>query len=212
MAIFGFESDVALFIAIVGISFWHWGMETSASSKKNRKWYKAGRKHVWITPPGWVFGVMWFAIYIFEVTAMYRYVINQFPAALGNHMDSVVILYVVSSLLSRLWAAAFFHYKRVILSFVIVLLVFIMNVAITGIMIADEEVISYALMIIKCIWLLFATILSAWWIYVSKTNRSELTSWEMNDDSDVSDDDVSGSRKQKPGTVTTRVGRNAGGR
>jgi len=185
MAILQSLDQVALIIALVlGI----FRFEFNSFSKKTKDWYRAGSKLVKVSPPSWLFSVVWPILYILEITAMFRYIVNRSPFP-GTHLDSVVFLFLVQAILCIMWYPLFFQRKRVIFSAIVILFIMGSQLACLAIMGADEEWTSFALMLILFLWCMFAGILNFYWIYVVRVYRDELSQYYSDSEEEIYDED-----------------------
>jgi tryptophan-rich sensory protein len=200
MAILVGTDETALMIALVfGLFASILGLFHSFS-RDTRAWYLAGSKLVKISPPQWLFFIAWPIMYVLEVAAMYRYVVHQssFP---GTHYDSVVLLFLVQAVLCFFWHPLFFQHKRVYFTGIVIIVVLIAQLGCLGIMGADEEWVSFALMLIVFFWCLYLGILNFYWVHIVRTHKTELSKYDENCD-EYWEEDIIDSRR---GRTTKKV-------
>lgn len=186
---------IALILGIFRIDFHPFSRSTKA-------WYNAGSKHVKMSPPTWLFSIVWPILYILEITAMYRYIIHQAPFP-GTHFDSVVFLFLVQAILCIMWYPTFFELKRVWMAGIFILLILVAQLACLSVMAVDGEWLSFGLMMILFCWCIFAGILNFYWVHVVRTHKEELSQYDS-DNEEYYDDDEN-RRERRPANKKTVV-------
>jgi tryptophan-rich sensory protein len=78
--------------------------------KKNSEWYKCIRPK--ITPPEWIFGLIWTFIYILLFFA--------FANILETKNYFIISLFIINLILQVLWTCTFFNVKRLDAAFLII--------------------------------------------------------------------------------------------
>lgn len=130
--------------------------------KYDRKWYDKLKKSS-LTPPSWIFGVVWPILYVLIISSGILYIMNK-PKI--TYTDKGIILFVVQFLLNLSWSPLFFTYRQICLSlFIIVCLVILVFLTIKEFY-KTSKVASY-LLVPYFIWISFATYLN---FYVCNNN------------------------------------------
>ncbi len=108
-----------------------------------------------LSPPGWLFGVVWPVLYLLMGIA--AYLIYQVP--LSQERRQAITLYWVQMFVNFLWPIAFFRFERYGLS-VAVILILVVLVAMTTLRFWKLNKTAGYLMLPYLFWLLFATYLN----------------------------------------------------
>ena len=103
-------------------------------------------------PPGWIFGVVWFVIYVLIGIAAYRIFMIRDQ---GIDIGSALFFYLVQLLLNFLWSFIFFSFRLYGLAFIELIILFIF-VFITFIKFIKLDKIAGLLFIPYLFWLVFA--------------------------------------------------------
>jgi tryptophan-rich sensory protein len=129
-----------MFIAITGSFF----------SAKNTKgpWYDCMKSS--ITPPGYIFGIVWTILYIILIIVYAKILLEK------NKVLITVI--TINLLLNILWCYIYFTLKKPIAAYVVLVAILISNIYIL-INIKNKAV--FAMFIPYVLWILFAFILSS---------------------------------------------------
>ena len=190
MAILGSLDQIALMIALVLGVF---RIDFHSFSKRTKAWYIAGSMYVKISPPTWLFYIVWPIMYILEIAAIFTYVVNQSPTP-GQHLDSVVFLFLVQVLLCSWWHPIFFKYKRVGFAGLLITLILVAQMGCLGIMGTDEEWVSFGLMFALFAWCFFAAILNFSWVYVVRSHKEELDQYDSDGEELYESEDNTGTQ------------------
>lgn len=181
--------QVALMIALVlGIL----RTEPRALSHVNKCWYDAGSAYIPISPPTWLFSIVWPILYILEIIAMFRYVVHISPTP-GTHLDTVVILFLIQVILCVWWYPLFFDLRRVKMAAMVILLILMSQLVCLSIMAVDDEWVSFALMLVLFLWCIFAGILNFYWVWVVVKHKEELEKFDEYEEIEPMSTEPSGS-------------------
>lgn len=128
-------------------------------------WYESLKKSP-LTPPPWVFSVVWPILYILMMLSLVLY-ITTFTKTLGNTqyritktlLSTGVIFFLLQLLFNIAWSPVFFQYRQICFSILIItmLLFFLM---LTMIEFHKVNILSFYLLIPYFIWSLFALYLN----------------------------------------------------
>lgn len=108
-----------------------------------------------LSPPGWLFGIIWSILYLLMGIA--AYIIYQSPETLGR--NKAITLYWVQLFVNFLWPIVFFRFEWYWISVVIILLLDVL-VLVTTIWFYKINKVAGYLMIPYLLWILFATYLN----------------------------------------------------
>lgn len=108
-----------------------------------------------LSPPGWLFGIVWPVLYL--LMAIAAYIIYQTPKTAER--SKALVLYWVQLLVNFLWPIVFFRFERYWASVAIILLLDVL-VLMTTIWFYNIKKIAGYLMIPYLLWILFATYLN----------------------------------------------------
>ncbi len=108
-----------------------------------------------LSPPGWLFGVIWPILYLLMGIA--AYIIYQSPETLDR--KKAITLYWVQLLVNFLWPIVFFRFEWYWISVVVILLLDIL-VLMTTIWFCKIKKVAGYLMMPYLLWVLFATYLN----------------------------------------------------
>lgn len=128
----------------------------------NKKWYNNLNKS-YLTPPGWVFSVVWSILYTLLIISFYLVWKDNKCYPYCNALN----YFFVQLLLNLSWTTIFFKYKRIKISFLILILIFLLT-CITFYKFYNINRISGYLLIPYLIWLLLATYLNVYIIFKNK--------------------------------------------
>jgi benzodiazapine receptor len=121
----------------------------------DKKWYDKLKKSS-LTPPSWIFGVVWPILYVLIIASGIIYVMQK-PKI--TYTDKGLLLFVAQFLLNLSWSPLFFTYKQICFSlFVIVCLVILVFLTIQEFY-KTSKMASYLLMP-YFLWISFATYLN----------------------------------------------------
>jgi tryptophan-rich sensory protein len=114
-----------------------------------------------ITPPNWVFPIIWTVLYIFIAFAMYYSITS--PKAGIKERRVVILAFMSNLLLNFLWTPLFFYIKNPIIALIDLIFLWI---SIITIMLFTRKIskITFYLMIPYLLWVSFAGILNALFI------------------------------------------------
>lgn len=156
--------DWALGIALSALLFFPMG--SSGMDRESRGFYKDIRQNygIPIMPPAWLFGPVWFALYIFMSTAITLWSNKAVSDQTGWIWWAVWITAMANFFFNKIWTLLFFGNQRTKLAAVDAVLIFLSAVLVL-IFICLESSIAIASVVLWSIyvaWTLFAMILSIW--------------------------------------------------
>lgn len=128
----------------------------------NKKWYNNLNKST-LTPPGWVFSVVWSILYTLLIISFYFVWKDNKCYPYCNELN----YFLIQLLLNFSWTTIFFKYKKIKLSFIILILIFLLT-CITFYKFYNINIVSSYLLIPYLIWLIFAIYLNAYIIFKNK--------------------------------------------
>jgi tryptophan-rich sensory protein len=151
-------------IPIVGLSAVIGSAATWAATKSDG-WYKDINKSN-LTPPNWVFGVVWVVLYILIIIAWIRSTIYS-----PNYDTYFIItwLFVTNIILTMIWSILFFSVRNFVAALAILLMTIVTGAIL--IYVIQFDIISFVFIVIYVLWLLYAFILN---YYVAIHNRSTM--------------------------------------
>lgn len=128
----------------------------------NKKWYQKLNKSPY-TPPGWVFSIVWLLLYSFLILSFYLIWKNKkcYP-----YCDSLNF-FLLQLMLNLSWTTFFFRYKKVKLSFLLLIIIFVLSF-ITFYKFSKINILASYLLIPYLLWLLFAMYLNMYIIFKNK--------------------------------------------
>ncbi len=129
----------------------------------DKKWYNKLHKSS-LTPPSWVFGVVWPILYILIIASFVVY-IRQKPKI--SYTDKGVILFMCQLILNLIWSPLFFNLRRICLS-LIVIVSLVIFVLLTAKEFYKTSPLSSYLLLPYIIWITFATYLN---YYICVNNK-----------------------------------------
>ena len=127
----------------------------------NKKWYNNINKSPY-TPPGWFFSLVWSVLYLLMIISFYLIWSNSkcFPYC------NILNLFILQLILNLSWTTIFFKYKKIRLSLVITICIFILTLIVCIKFYKINQTASY-LLIPYLLWLLVAMYLN---IYIIINN------------------------------------------
>ena len=127
----------------------------------NKKWYNNINKSPY-TPPGWFFSLVWSVLYLLMIISFYLIWSNSkcFPYC------NILNLFILQLILNLSWTTIFFKYKKIRLSLVITICIFILTLIVSIKFYKINQTASY-LLIPYLLWLLVAMYLN---IYIIINN------------------------------------------
>jgi len=128
----------------------------SFATTPNIPWYETLAKPP-LTPPNWVFGPAWTALYILMAYAFYR-VLRLAPGTTGRR--GAIFMFFAQLVLNAAWSFAFFHARSPLLGLVVILPMAALLVATIVLFWRLDRVAGYALAP-TAFWVAFATYLNA---------------------------------------------------
>ena len=124
---------------------------------KPDKWYEKLNKST-LTPPGYVFGIAWFILYLLIGTAYF--------IALKDKPFECWVFPIIHLLINFSYSIVLFRLHEIFLSYLIVLITLLTAIALTyKFYYYDKTKIAYKLMIPYLLWLLFANFLGFYVYY-----------------------------------------------
>lgn len=129
-------------------------------NNNNREWYENLNKSS-LTPPSYVFGIVWPILYIMIIASGIVYFIQ--PQT--NLFITAIIVYVIQWLLNIAWSPLFFKYRQITVSFIIILSLLVI-IGINMYVFGETSNLSASLMLPYFIWVSFASYLNGYiWYY-----------------------------------------------
>ena len=127
----------------------------------NKKWYNNINKSPY-TPPGWFFSLVWSVLYLLMIISFYLIWSNSkcFPYC------NILNLFILQLILNLSWTTIFFKYKKIRLSLIITICIFILTLIVSIKFYKINQTASY-LLIPYLLWLLVAMYLN---IYIIINN------------------------------------------
>lgn len=151
--------NVELFLSFIGpVFFLGFGAANLGDSRKRASSYEELRKGVKIAPPSWLFGVVWFVLYVLMSIAGYLVRHEGGMYVSGVNQASLIYFWVLQVLLA-IWSIVFFGFEQRVLGTIIVLVDLVLSI-IVGVLFLDVSTWSAVMMFIVSAWILFAFFLS----------------------------------------------------
>lgn len=147
-----------------------WFEVSQVSVDEFRGYYEKHRSKIWPSFPGPVFGIVWFAIKVMIVLAMFFYI-------RGNASVSVSIftLWVVNEVLRKYWTYFFMDMKQTALAFFVCLGILGTGLGVLILLGLGGHWLPFGLLVFYNVWVALACILNLqWWNRVAvRKNKSE---------------------------------------
>ncbi|GAA4817863.1 hypothetical protein GCM10023232_12950 [Sphingosinicella ginsenosidimutans] len=125
-----------------------------SGSSADNSWYMALRKPP-LTPPGWVFGVVWTCLYILLGLAF-----AMLLHARGAHKRGrLIVLFVVGLLLNFAWSPLFFRFHEVTAALVVIAAMIVITIVLAHRLWTIRKL-AAAMMLVYLAWLMFAAALN----------------------------------------------------
>jgi tryptophan-rich sensory protein len=121
------------------------------SKSTNSEWYKCIKPRA-LTPPNYVFPIVWTVLYILLVLA--------FANALKLKYKPIIILFILLFILHIVWCYFYFFKKNISSAAIIIVFLIIVNIAIVGLAIYKNQNHLANLLIPHLLWIAFACILN----------------------------------------------------
>lgn len=117
------------------------------------------------TPPPWIFGPVWFILYLFMSVTIGLWVDSRIGAEGSAAYTATWILIVLNYIFNKSWQPIFFDYRQPVLAAIDAFLIFATAVAVFALLFVEGhasagEITAYILWGIYMLWTLFAFILS----------------------------------------------------
>lgn len=128
---------------------WQWYYSTDT-----RGWYAKISAKVPLTPPGWLFGVVWPILYVLITAAAVVYFSSSSPTV------QVFVVFVVNILLNKAWSAVFFGMKRLLLGAFVIAAMIGTEIAVLSLWVVEDAWISFGLYLPYVVWTVFALYLN----------------------------------------------------
>lgn len=119
--------------------------------------YQKIRHRVWGTPPGWVFGLVWFVLYMLMSLAIWFF---WRDTRVNGVWDAAWIIYVVNVFLNKIWTPIFFNARLMGLAALDAVLVLLTAIAVLVLFAVNGRWVSFVLYISYVVWLFYAVYLS----------------------------------------------------
>ncbi len=128
-----------------------------ATSQSVRTWYLELNKPP-ITPPSWLFGPVWTALFILMGIAFY--LVWQKGAGVEG-VKTAMIIFIIQLVLNILWSFSFFALRSPVLGFVNIIILWVLILATIILFVRITPVAGY-LLIPYILWVSFASVLNGW--------------------------------------------------
>lgn len=128
-------------------------------NENNRDWYEHLNKSN-LTPPNYVFGIVWPVLYILIIVSGIIYFINSSP----EWFSTALTLYIIQWLLNLSWSPLFFKFKAILPSFVVIILLTIL-IGITIYIFSITNTLSALLLVPYLLWVSFASYLNGYILF-----------------------------------------------
>lgn len=142
---------IVIFTSLIG-SFY-----TSKDTKTD--WYTCIKPS--ITPPNYIFPIVWTILYI-----MIRYALFQ---SLELKTHKITILYILTLILNVLWTYTYFYKKRITIAFYIILTLVILGYSILYLTYSNNQV--FMRLVPYVLWITFASLLN--YLSIDKVNKCD---------------------------------------
>jgi len=124
-------------------------------------WYSTLAKP-WFTPPNWVFGLVWIALYALMGIAVY--LVYEQKVKNKKLKNFALTLFAVQLILNALWSIVFFGMQSLFGGLLIIVLLWL-ALAVTMVKFYEINKIAYVLLVPYLLWLSLATALNYWvWV------------------------------------------------
>lgn len=137
------------------------GIIISLITKDSMSTYDSLKKSI-LTPPAFVFPIVWTILYIIMGLAAYRIYMNNKQ---GKNDNNAYFNYLIQLLINFLWSIIFFNFRLYGISFIVIIILLIL-IIITTIKFLKVDKLSGILMIPYVLWTIFASYLTFYiWIF-----------------------------------------------
>ena len=145
-----------------------WFEVSQVTTREFREYYERHKNKVWPAVPGWVFGLVWFAIKITIVLALFFYL------RLNASVEvSIFTLWVVNEVLRKYWTFFFMDTRMTGMAFFVCLGILGTGLAVLVLLALCEHWLSFGLLVFYNVWVAFACILNLqWWRQVPSTRKN----------------------------------------
>jgi translocator protein len=128
--------------------------------------YKEGKKYIRIAPPSWLFPVVWTILYGLITAAGIIYILHTITAlTLSTFTTALLATFFCNITFNHLWSVLFFKRRMILASFVCILVILCTAMGIVVLFSIEGEWICFWLYVPYVIWLAFATLLNALWLF-----------------------------------------------
>ncbi len=128
-----------------------------ATSQSVRTWYLVINKPP-ITPPSWLFGPVWTALFVLMGIAFY--LVWQKGTGIEG-VKIAMIIFIIQLVLNILWSFSFFALRSPLLGFVNIIVLWVLILATIILFVKITPVAGY-LLIPYILWVSFASVLNGW--------------------------------------------------
>lgn len=136
-----------------------WFEVSQVSVKEFREYYEKHRSKIWPSFPGAVFGIVWFAIKIMIVLAMFFYLRRNATVSV-----SIFALWVVNEVLRKYWTYFFMDMKQTAMALFVCLGILGTGLAVLILLGLGGHWLPFGLLVFYNVWVAFACILNIqWW-------------------------------------------------
>jgi translocator protein len=127
--------------------------------------YAMERKCVRIAPPGWLFPVVWIALYGLITAAAIVYLLDTVSTTTITTISEVIFsLFLFNITFNHYWSIAFFRKRNPVAALIVAFVIFLSAIAILALFAVEDEWTSFWLYVPYVAWLIFAIVLNALWI------------------------------------------------
>ena len=127
------------------------------------KWYNSLKKSS-LTPPNWIFGIVWGILYILLIISFILKFLNKKCKLICKPL----IFFIIQLILNLLWTTIFFKWKKIIIAFIVIIVIIILTI-ITILLMRNITKIGAYILIPYILWLCFASYLN---LYIIIHNKS----------------------------------------
>lgn len=212
--IFPDQASVAMFFVLAIIVYTEYfvgflPMMEFWRKQTNREWYNRIAIHVFLMPPGIVFGIVWLIAYLILWVGIWYFYRNVFyDVGTGYAADAIGILFIIHIMLNKSWTYVFFYMKQQILALIMLIAMILTLIAIIIILGLAPNWQSFGLILVYLVWLCFALYLSLSWLYHSYrigVKKSTSTTTLMTNKTIATTSNVNTMNKKKKKTISNNI-------
>lgn len=173
MYLFNDKADVAIFFGI-GLMYFtelFYGVirVEGYNNKANKNWYDTIAEKIRGMPPTWLYPIVWTCLFLLIWFGTYDYYRGESYPNSTYLIDTITVLFLVNTLLIKMWSYVFFTLRQTIVSCIMIFLIWSISLTISvlfGINSVIFGCVSYALL---TAWCTYAFYLNIMWIIVEKS-------------------------------------------